>query len=447
MKKLLGILLALLCCIPVSTAFADENDAPDLFGIAFREGICIAVGEQGTILRSEDGSTWTRVESGTGQVLRKITAWGAGFAAVGEDGTILISGDGILWEVRYPGITQQLNDIVWNGKQLVAVGMDGLVLVSNDGVQWKTVRSATGQNLTSVHWDGTRFSVTGSHSIILASNDGITWEEISADPTSTLEYQDMIFDGQRYYIMGDHLKNAVSEDLVQWNEQMQYDVEIDAAVSLFAGVYQKQTYVEVGKLGTILSSKDGTAWTLSPQVTRKWLYDVTGTGEKFIAVGENSRILVSEDGYRWQNLMQLRAEQESLKLKEGETADIRIFTSIPGGSEYEVTGAVQMQMSDTKLAAVSENTLRALGAGEGTLTVEYDTRMLNIPVTVIKAPEPQKEDDKTENPKDPETNGETPQSSEKNGVGRYIIPLILLALVSAGGYSLLAWRRMRIRQK
>jgi hypothetical protein len=69
----------------------------DLIGVAYGNGLFVAVGDDGTILTSPDGVSWTQRTSGTGNLLEGVTYGNGLFVAVGKDGTILTSPDGVSW--------------------------------------------------------------------------------------------------------------------------------------------------------------------------------------------------------------------------------------------------------------------------------------------------------------------------------------------------------------
>ena len=66
-----------------------------LFGLAVdTDGIAVAVGQGGTILRSEDGKQWSAVPANTTQMLNAVAAADHSFWAVGARGVTLQSSDG-----------------------------------------------------------------------------------------------------------------------------------------------------------------------------------------------------------------------------------------------------------------------------------------------------------------------------------------------------------------
>jgi hypothetical protein len=72
----------------------------------------VAVGgdgyDNGTILTSSDGTTWTTNTSGATYAYWGITYGNSTFATVGPSGSILTSSDGTTWTSRTSGITNHM---------------------------------------------------------------------------------------------------------------------------------------------------------------------------------------------------------------------------------------------------------------------------------------------------------------------------------------------------
>ena len=118
-------------------------------------------------------------------VLMSVTWSGTQFAAVGQNGAILTSPDGITWTDRTSGTTNGLYGITWSGTQFVAAGMSDTIVTSPDGLTWTTRTSGiTNYSLYGVTWSGTQFAVVGQGGTILTSPDGITWTTRTSGTTN-----------------------------------------------------------------------------------------------------------------------------------------------------------------------------------------------------------------------------------------------------------------------
>ena len=73
----------------------------------------------------------------SGERLRQASRGDSRYVAVGDNGTILSSEDGALWAPQTSGITNSLRDVVWNGSIFVAVGEQGTTVTGTaDGSTW-----------------------------------------------------------------------------------------------------------------------------------------------------------------------------------------------------------------------------------------------------------------------------------------------------------------------
>jgi Photosynthesis system II assembly factor YCF48 len=108
----------------------------DLYGVAFVNGVFIAVGSQGTLLTSSDGVTWTPRNSTTTENLWQVAFGANTYIVVGDSGTILSSSDSATWQQVALGTTttQSFYAVCFaTNAQFVAVGDAGIVAYSTTG--------------------------------------------------------------------------------------------------------------------------------------------------------------------------------------------------------------------------------------------------------------------------------------------------------------------------
>ena len=116
------------------------------------------------------------------QELNDVAVSTAGlYVAVGNDGWIITSADGTTWTQRTPagGFTSTFYSVTWNGSLFVIVGDDGEIQTSPDGITWthRTPSSGFTGDFYRVRWDGTRFIAGGSGGEIQTSLDAINWDQ------------------------------------------------------------------------------------------------------------------------------------------------------------------------------------------------------------------------------------------------------------------------------
>ncbi len=80
--------------------------ANNLHGVAFGNGLFVAVGDFGTLLRSTDATNWTTSSyAGTGNSLNGIAYEGGVFVAIGDNGWTVTTLDGVHWASANSGAT------------------------------------------------------------------------------------------------------------------------------------------------------------------------------------------------------------------------------------------------------------------------------------------------------------------------------------------------------
>lgn len=114
--------------------------ASGLYGVAENGGVFVAVGAGGRIFRSTDfGQTWVIRQSGTTNDLTAI-AFGAGrFVAVGDQGTIVQSVDGSSWTAVSVQTQESFRRVAFGAGRFVAIGRNGTGQQSSDGLTWSAL--------------------------------------------------------------------------------------------------------------------------------------------------------------------------------------------------------------------------------------------------------------------------------------------------------------------
>jgi photosystem II stability/assembly factor-like uncharacterized protein len=121
-----------------------------LFGIGYGSGTFAAVGEQGVILTSTDGTAWNTVRAGApgNETLNGVSFGTANsidyFVAVGDAGAILTSpaSDLLTWTYRPSGTAYDLQAVAYDftNQAFAAVGGYGTILLDGDTIPTSPVR-------------------------------------------------------------------------------------------------------------------------------------------------------------------------------------------------------------------------------------------------------------------------------------------------------------------
>lgn len=98
----------------------------------------LAVGENGIIYGSNNGSNWINYTTAGVPNLNKVTYANGMYVAVGDNGRIQTSTDGESWTVRNSGVTEKLNSISYNTTEhsWLVVGDNNIILSSTDAIAW-----------------------------------------------------------------------------------------------------------------------------------------------------------------------------------------------------------------------------------------------------------------------------------------------------------------------
>lgn len=210
-----------------------DDDSITLRGITYDNGLFIAVGSGGTIVTSSDGETWTQRTSNVSESLRGVTYGEGLYVAVGDKGTIVTSSNGIDWTEETSPTNNELFDVAYGQGRFVAVGSGGTILRSEDGKIWTQQTSNTTEYLNGVAYADGQFVVVGDNGTILTSPNGQNWTPLDAGISSNLNAVTFIDD--RLFAVGrDVIATAgVNADLAglhvkPWHLTPAFDPDIDA---------------------------------------------------------------------------------------------------------------------------------------------------------------------------------------------------------------------------
>lgn len=390
MKRLVSILIILALIVLSTTAFAQNNPAPNLQSIARSDsGVYAAVGDAGFIVTSDDGIGWSKRTSPVQEKLNGIV-WGLGmFVAVGDKGTILTSADGVEWVKAKLEAKVDLSGAASNGKEFVVAGNDGIVLISKDGQIWKQRRMATSERIYRVRWVNGRYIAVGAGMLILTSEDGITWDQAKSEQSSTIMFTDVTWNGSKYIVVGDHLNIWVSDDGVTWKDYGDSkpinNVEgTDSADCIYSVIWAENRLLAAANSGKIFTLPDGGSWQKEVNATRKYLKDVVYSKDKFVAVGDEGIILNSEDGINWKNLNGLSLEAEEISLKAGDSKPLKLILNHPYGDSSDITGDSVFEVIEGEniVTVEKDGVIKAVKEGQARIRATYDCKSIEVLVNI-----------------------------------------------------------------
>jgi hypothetical protein len=215
----------------------------------------------------------------------------------------------------------QLEDIIYGNGLFVAVGMGGTILTSEDTVNWNSAPSGTGGWFHSITFGFGKFYAVGSSGIIVSSSDGQNWSVISSgisgDLYSITFGAGLLVAAGRYFdtSAGWHKGLiATSYDGVNWQEHKYPELGQLQGITYGGGIFVTVGYdnadhhVWEAIIPTIATSQNGIDWIrqdyspVSGSQGSRILMDVAYGNGKFVVIGQDPTILLSENGAQWEEI-------------------------------------------------------------------------------------------------------------------------------------------------
>jgi len=278
-----------------------------LNGVAYGNGLYVAVGDFGSIVVSTDTTNWSEVLPDRRGTIAAIacntnlciaTTYQSWYSWNFDDVAALVSTNGVNWTVaRTKSQLAQISDLDCSATRFVGVS-GANVLTTVDGFNWQT-NSAFSNSFNGVRYLNGRFFAVGDNAAICSSGDGMIWTNCSvATPGS--------FSGVAYgngvYVAAGTIW-ATSMDGVNWSLSTS---NLPATVNRIA--FGRGAFVAAGWSGlsysptaTILESADGFSWQETLIPIGESFSSVAYNGGTFLAASAGSASLYeSSDGLTWQ---------------------------------------------------------------------------------------------------------------------------------------------------
>jgi photosystem II stability/assembly factor-like uncharacterized protein len=279
-----------------------------LHGVAFAdEKIGVAVGDEGTIIRTTNGGvTWSVVNS---DVIYNL--YGIHFInestgiIVGRFGTILRSSDaGLTWQRQDSLTNKQLKDVYFSGEQDGIIAGWGILLRSaNGGINWTDVSNGLInsylEDVCGIYNNG--FAVGSSGTIIRYT--GSDWEKLPRITSAPLNGITVSYNFPTVAVGGSYENGGIILSSMDngdtWTTIENQNIPVLNAVaahyaSISTSFYSK--IIIVGENGTILANFQANygknLWIYQKSDSQEILNDVAFAGDKqVVAVGEDGTIL------------------------------------------------------------------------------------------------------------------------------------------------------------
>ena len=276
---------------PITNPFG----ASYIFGVAYGNGVYVAVSAGGKISRSTDnGATWSALIGnpfGVNAVEGVCFANGV-FIAVGTAGISRSTDNGVTWSalVASPFGASQVNYSVYGNGVIVAGTNDGKIARSTDlGLTWGSLitNPLGGQAVYCVAYGNGVFVITGSTGGIIRSTDlGLTWGSLITNPFGATQVFNVAFGNTVFVAVGAGGKIARSIDSgITWGSLLATPfgaINVDSVAYLF-GIFQ-------------VGSDNGQARSVDNGITWSSLIVTAFTGKTVLAIAASPTNLVAIGG-------------------------------------------------------------------------------------------------------------------------------------------------------
>jgi uncharacterized repeat protein (TIGR02543 family) len=285
-----------------------DNPVTSNQDVCYGNGKFMAVTDEGAILTSIDGTSWTYYKPVNTQRLSSINCDNGKFVAVTRAGLASSSSDVLTWKTGYP-----LNDylflwgVTYGNGLYVAVGNKiddriGAIYTSTTNEEydiWTDRNVTTPSVLKGVTYGNQRFVAVGQSGTILFSNDGVSWTSSNSGTAADLQGVKYL-NGKFVSWARDGKTILTSVDGTSWNLITTSGLICPDCASVNSGVlhsvsYGNGTYVGVGSFNSIYTSSDLVSWTKKHEGDYGSLNGVTYGNGTFIAVGNNGDIFQNID--------------------------------------------------------------------------------------------------------------------------------------------------------
>ncbi|WP_341279576.1 X2-like carbohydrate binding domain-containing protein [Paenibacillus sp. FSL H8-0537] len=293
---------------------------------AYGNGLYIAVGYDGAIIKSTDAEHWenvkTKADSNYSGVIAPASfifygvAYGNGvFVAVGSEGVILSSTDGVNWTQRTSGISTQISNVeyfTFNGAGAFYALSKGKYVTSTNGTTWTTVVPTglpSDKSITQVTVgnNGARLGVSSEEGKIYSTTNGTTWTfvqpvtpaSLPANGANFLEWMN-----DRYFMADISGYIWTSTDLATFTLMGAPSLQVGSNPTgqMRKGFYDGTHYYLFGsegsKYGSVYTSTDATTWTLQPFEREFVDQNASFINGKYFLFG-NEGMSVSDTGSNW----------------------------------------------------------------------------------------------------------------------------------------------------
>ncbi|ANY67323.1 hypothetical protein BBD42_13190 [Paenibacillus sp. BIHB 4019] len=309
-----------------TTKSSETLPANSMSAGAYGNGLYIAVGSYGAIIKSTDADHWenvkTRVDSNYSGVSAPASfsfygvAYGNGvFVAAGSEGVILSSTDGVNWTQRTSGISTQISNVeyfTFNGVGAFYALSKGKYVTSTNGTTWSTVVPTglpSDKSITQVTVgnNGSRLGMSSEEGKVYSTTNGTTWTSIRPETPSATKANGANFlewMNDRYFMadISGYIWTSTNLSTFTLMGAPSKQDGSNASGQMRKGFYDGTHYYLFGSegssYGAVYTSTDAVIWTLQPFEREFVDQNASFLNGKYFLFG-NEGMSVSDTGSNW----------------------------------------------------------------------------------------------------------------------------------------------------
>jgi hypothetical protein len=271
-------------------SWEDQYPSPRslLWQVTVINGLYVAVGDDATILTSDNGGDWTtEALPMTNSVSQSNTVF---FCVGGNSNMLIAAGTG-------GSLALSPNNTV----NTILTNVDGSLSTnpaSTLGVIWYSMPAPNTNDLAAVCAFGTNYYLAGGNATLLRSANGTNWTKLSVPNTVTNDLAGLAASASLMVAVGDQGVILTSTpDGTTWTKQTS-----PTTYGLIRVRYLDGIFLALGENGTLLSSANGSSWSTLSAGTTNWLTDAVMVSNTCYVVGNNATVLTSSDFIHWTNM-------------------------------------------------------------------------------------------------------------------------------------------------
>lgn len=251
------------------------------------------------MVTGQRGGIWQRQTLSVAGWLNAVCVANQRFVAVGGGitQTIITSTDGLVWQDHSPLARGDLLGVTHGGGRFVAVGKYGSIVTSVDGNAWTPVDNGSNRNLRDAAYGAGRHVVVGNEGLLLTSTDGVNWLEQPGLTSNNL--RGIVFADNRFVAVGGLDGPGGAAAILSSIDGLNWESHSFAFGGLYAVTHAEGLFVATGETG-IATSVDGASWVVRHTFTSNARQNaIAYGGGRFVSVGAEGNIFVSDDGLTW----------------------------------------------------------------------------------------------------------------------------------------------------